>query len=293
MVSADQEHALIERVGVWDLDEASYHADPLRRKGGSASSTMLRKMLAPSCPALARWAQQHPEHKDAYDLGSVTHSLTLGAGCPIVEVDAKDWTAAGAAGRAAKEEARQRGAVALLSKDLAAARAMRDAVHADAEAHAVLTLPGRPEQALLWREDIDDGEPVWCRALLDRWPDPANYPWPIVGDLKTTDKGLDRESLQRTIWQYGYHLQEDFYRRGYHAVHNVWPEFSFVFVTASPPHLVRVAQVDDELRAIARQRNDDALALWRACLATDTWPGYGTDIALIGPPAWARYREES
>jgi len=283
---------LLDEPGRYDLPEADYHRDPLRHLGGSASSTTLRKMLPPSCPALARHAQLHPQHKSAYDLGTVTHALTLGAGRPIVEVQARDWTEAGAAGRTAKREARARGAVAMLSKELAAARAMRDAVHADAEAHAVLTLPGAPEQTLIWREDVEGGDPVWCRAMLDRWPEPTPDLDLIVGDLKKTAKGLDRDSLQRTVWQYGYHLQEDLYRRGYHAVHGVWPEFSFIFVTDEAPHLVRVVQVDAELRAIARRQNDEALALWRTCLAADTWPGYGSDIAVIGPPSWARNRED-
>ena len=279
---------LLDEPGVYDMPEAAYHADPLRHLGGSLSSTIARKLLAPSCPALARYALDHPEYKDAYDLGSVTHRLILGAGCEIVEVAAKDWTAAGKAGRAAKEQARERGAVALLSKDLATAQAMRDAVYADDLASALLTAPGAPERVLLWREGA---EQTWGRAMVDRWPDPSDADVPPMVDVKTTAKGLDDDSLQGTIWSYGYGRQEDWYRRGYRAVHGVEADFWFVFVSDSAPYLVRCVQVDDALREMARRANDEALAVWRDCIATDTWPGYPS-AALIGPPRWARTRED-
>jgi PDDEXK-like domain of unknown function (DUF3799) len=285
-VDDDQEHALVEKPGVWDLPEADYHADPVRRLGGSLSSTTARKLLPPSCPALARWAVDHPVHKDAFDLGSVTHALTLGAGCPIVEVPASSWQTNAA--KAAREEARERGAVALLSKDLAAAMAMRDAVHADPVAHALLTLPGRPEQTLIWQEDG-----TWCRAMCDRWPDP-DAGAPVIVDVKTTPDVSD-EHLQRSIWNFGYHQQEDWYRRGYVAVHGLQADFAFVFVKTEPPHLVRVVQLDEQLLNIGRARNDEALAVWRECTASGDWPAYPPvdDITLIGPPRWARTREDT
>ena len=143
---------LIDAPGVYDLPEAQYHADPLRHLGGSLSSTTAKRLLAPSCPALARYKADHPEHKDAYDLGSATHALTLGTGCPIVEVDASTW--GGKAAKEAREQARAVGAVALLSKELATARAMADAVRADPRAHGLraprpagLRGPARPGAA--------------------------------------------------------------------------------------------------------------------------------------------------
>ena len=291
---------LLDEPGVYDIPEADYHRDPLRHLGGSASASTLRKMLPPSCPALARYAATHPEYKDAFDLGSVTHGLTLGRGCRIIEVPADSWQSGAAKG--AREVARAQGAVALLSKDLAAARAMRDAVHADPVAHAVLTLPGAPERVLVWQE----GD-VWARAMLDRWPDPTPrhcdecgvehtpgqcFGVPLIGDLKTTSKGLDDDSLRKTIYNYGYHQQADWYERGYRTVHGVPADFAFVFVTDTPPHLTRVVQLDDEFRRLGREANDRALALWAACQASGHWPGYGEDIALIGPPRWASYRED-
>lgn len=299
----DVTEGLIDAPGVYNLPEQQYHADPLRHLGGSLSSTVARHLLPPSCPALARWEADHPQHKDAWDLGSVTHRLVLGSGCPIVEVPAATWTAAGGAGKKARAQARGAGAVALLTKDLDAARAMRDAVHADPLAHSLLTLPGRPEQTLAWQEDVD-GDPIWCRAMFDRWPDPRDWATaitdggtadpPAAVDLKKTAKPLSDAALSKTIYDYGYHQQEDFYRRGYRAVHGVWPDFFFIFVSDTDPHLVRVVELDDEFRRLGREANDLALRVWRDCLASGAWPSYPPvgDIALIGPPRWARTRED-
>jgi hypothetical protein len=274
---------LLDEPGRYDIPEDQYHRDPLRHLGGSLSSTTARKLLPPSCPALARWEVDHPQLKSAYDLGSVTHRLVLGSGCPILEVPAKDWTAAGAAGKAAKDKARAEGSVPLLSKDLAKARAMRDAVHADPLARALLTLPGgAPEQTLIWQEDG-----TWCRAMFDRLGDPSV-------DLKTCES-VDDDHLTKAVWNYGYHVQRVFYGRGYRAIYGRPVDFYFIFVQKDPPHLVRVVQLDAELERIGEQKVDEALDVWRDCQKTGTWPGYPPigDITLIGPPRWARTREDT
>jgi hypothetical protein len=273
----------IPEPGRYDLPEEQYHRDPMRWDGGSLSSTIARKLLPPSVPALAKYAMDHPEHKDCYDLGSVTHKLTLGSGCPIVEVPADSWSTKAA--REAREAARADGAVALLAKDLARAHAMAGAVHADPLAHALLTAPGKPEQTLIWWE----GD-IWGRAMLDRWPDPDadnGFGPPTIVDLKTTEKGLDDASIAKTVWEYGYHVPEDWYRRGYHAVHGVWPDFILVFVHTKPPHLVRVITLDDVFRDDARVRNNNAIKVWRDCTTTGQWPGYTNDLTPISPPRWA------
>jgi len=283
---------LLHKPGRYSIPEQAYHADPLRHLGGSLSSTTARKLLSPSCPALARWSADHPEHKDAYDLGSVTHGLTLGRGCEIVEVPAPSWQTKAA--KEAREDARARGAVALLSKDLAAAQAMRDAVHADSLAHVLLTQDGAPEQTLIWREPVPGTDAaVWARAMLDYWPAPGRGWLPIVVDLKTTPDVSD-EHLQRSIWSFGYHQQADWYTRAYRAVHDEAPDFFFVFVQKDPPHLVRVVQLDADLQRLGREANDAALQVWHSCQTSGVWPAYPPvgDITLIGPPRWARTLED-
>jgi len=272
--------------GVYDLPEDEYHADPLRHAGGSLSSTVARKLLPPSVPALAKHAADHPQHTDAQDWGTVVHHLILGSGPRIVEIPSDSW--ATKAAKEARAAAEVDGAIALLTKQLDAARDAADAVHAHATARALLARPGRPERTLAWQE----GD-TWCRAMLDRWPDPDQPGGPIAVDVKTTAKGLDDHSLAKTMWEYGYHCQAEWYSRGYHAVHGIWPAFVFLFVHSKPPHLVRCIDLPDELLVDARARNDEALQVWRECRRTGVWPGFATGITTISAPRWADLREDT
>ncbi len=71
--------------GVYDIPEGAYFADPALSCSGA------KLLLPPSCPALFRYRQDHPEHKDVFDFGSAAHKMVLGAGPPIALVDAPDW----------------------------------------------------------------------------------------------------------------------------------------------------------------------------------------------------------
>jgi hypothetical protein len=277
--------AVITQAGVYDIPDVDYHADPVA--GGSLSSTVARKMLPPSCPALALWAATHPEFKDAYDLGSATHRLILGAGQELIEVDADSWRSPKT--RAQRDEARARGAVALLSHDLRKAEAMAKAVHEHPVASALLAPgTGHPERTVVWA-DPETG--VWCRAMLDWFPTDDGWVEPIAVDVKTTDSAASA-AIAKTVANYGYQQQRDFYGRGLASAGLVDVPFLFVFVEKDPPHLVRVVELDSAAEADGHTRNARALRLWAACRETGIWPGYGDDIELIGLPRWATYTQD-
>jgi hypothetical protein len=258
---------------VVDMPEAQYHALP------GASSSILRLLLPPSVPALARHAMLNPKTSAAFDLGSVTHRLTLGAGPPLVEIKAPTWQSPRV--RALRDQARERGELALLTHELDQARAMADAVLAHPDAAAVLRLlPGAPERILLWRQDE-----VRCRAMLDRWPSPDVAHVPVIGDLKTA-YDVTRRGLARAVWDHRLDLQRHHYRLGYYAVHGVWPEFLFVFVRKEPPHLVRVVDLGPRWDEPAAVDHGIALDLWRRCSEADDWPEYPAGVTTLDPPRW-------
>lgn len=270
----------ITEPGMYLIPEADYHADPV--PGGSLSSTVARRILPPGCPALVRWETDHPVHKDCYDLGSVAHRLVLGVGCDIVEVEYDSWQTKAA--KAERDAARERGAVALLSKDLRAAEAMAAAVMAHPDAGALFA-PGAftPEATLVWHEDDTD---VWCRAMVDAYP--VDGPGrPILADLKTTDSA-DLASVAKSVATYGYHQQADWYLRGAECLGLPDARFVFVFVEKKPPHLVTVVELDDETLDAGARLNVAAIDAWLRCRDTGHWPGHATKITTIGLPKWAR-----
>lgn len=274
--------------GAYLLPEDAYHADPLRGHGRSVNASTLRRIQPPGCPALVAWERDHPVHRDAYDLGTVTHRLTLGSGPEVIELPYKSWQL-----KAAKQErdaARERGAVALLARDYQAAREMASAVRTHPLAGGLLRVPGASEVTLIWREPVPGTDrEVWARCMIDRHPDPTIIN--VTGDLKTSSTDLDADSLIRKSWDYSYHQAVEWYGRGYQSVHGVPLEgFWLLFVRTTPPHLVHVVQLDVDLLAMARAANDRALQVWDDCQQSGHWPGPGDDIepTLLTAPRWAR-----
>ena len=263
-----------------------YHADPV--VDGSISHSLAKKMLPPSCPARARWAADHPEFKDAFDKGTVTHRLILGVGQDIHEVKYDSWRTNAA--KAERDEARARGAVPLLSADLAECEAMAAAVRRHPLAAALLEPDGgQPEQSLFW---LDPATDVWRRARIDMLrPHGAGHSaQPIAVDVKTTTS-VELDDIEKAIWRNGYYQQDAWYVDGLTALGFDEPDFLFVFVEKDPPHLVRVARVPWWYRQAGRARNAAAIRLWAQCVETGDWPGYPLEINEIDAPRWAQLEE--
>lgn len=156
-------HAAAFAPGVYDIPADEYHADRT-----SLSSSGARKLLPPSCPALFRWEQDHPQPpKKTFEIGTAAHQMVLGAGPELVVVDRERWDT-----NAVKAEVaaiRETGAVPLKPSQYAEIKAMAAALRAHPLAAALLDPEyGKPEQSLFWR-DPETG--VNCRARLDWLPD--------------------------------------------------------------------------------------------------------------------------
>lgn len=263
--------------GMYDLPEQTYHSDPV--PGGSLSSTTARALLAPSAPIKAKWARDHPVFKDAYDRGSVVHGMVLGSGPELVSVPHTSWRTNDS--KAIRDAARERGAVALLEKDMRECEDMAQAVFDHPFAgelfdHSI----GVPEQSMFW-QDPDTG--IWCRAMVDWSPlDPSGF----VVDFKTT-RNASKRAIAKSVAEYGYHQQADFYLRGRAALGLPSRPFLFVFVEIDPPYPVTVVQLDDDALAAGHRRNTEALQVWASCSESGHWPGYSEDVETISLPAWA------
>lgn len=263
-----------------DLPEDLYHSDPV--PGGSLSSGGARTLLEPGGPARFAWERANPRttSTDAFDLGHAVHTMALGSGPEIAVVDAPDWRPKVA--KEAKAKAYAEGKTPLLEKDYLRARAMVAALKQHVTAGALLWADGPAEQSLFW---ADKATGMWCRARHDKAIRDRNGRLIIV-DLKTCERGDDR-SAGKSTGSYGYHQQDQWYRRGAVACGlDDDPGFVFVFVEKQPPYLVNVVQLTPDDVEVGRRRNDAALRLYAECTRTGTWPGYGDEIAEISLPAY-------
>lgn len=265
--------------GVYELDANAYHADPV--EGGSLSSSGARTITS-RCPAIFNHRRQHPEFSDEMDLGSLAHWKILGAGPEIVVIDGGNWRKK--ADQEARDDARARGAVAVLAKDMDKADAMAAAVAAHPIAsHMFNPERGKPEQTLIW-QDVESG--VWCRALVD-WLPHATDGRMILADYKT-GRSSQPEKWAKSAVDFGYAQQDDWYSAGAKAV-GLDPDPAFVFVVqeTEAPYLVTVIELDAEAKAIGAHLNRQAITTYAECVAADRWPGYhDNDIKLTPLPGW-------
>jgi hypothetical protein len=267
--------------GVYDIPEADYHRDPV--PGRSLSSSGARKLLPPSCPAKFRWEQLNPPGpKKVFELGSAAHKLALGAGPELVRIDAERWDTKVVKAQVAEE--REAGRIPLKPSEWDHVHGMAAALRRHADARTLLSPDrGTAEQTLIW-QDRETG--VWRRALLDHLPHTTSGRM-VTADYKTTTNA-NKSAITKAIFNYGYHIQLDWYRDGIASLGlDGDPAMCLVFQEKEPPYLVNVVQLDRESLQLGRDLNRRAIDLYAHCAATDTWPGYSNKITLIETPPWA------
>lgn len=258
------------------LDEREYHAHPALSASGA------KKLLPPSCPALFKHDRDHgsPSTK-ALDLGTAAHRLVLGVGAEIVAVDADDWRTKAA--REARDEAHAAGKTPLLTSDVEVVEGMAAAIRQHPVASALFDPEhGKPEQSLFWT-DAETGVP--CRARFDWLPDSGDGRL-IVPDYKTT-ASAEPTAFAKSCATYGYALQAAWYLEGVAAL-ELADSAAFVFVAQekTPPYLVTVAQLDIEARLLGTRLAYRARTTFAECMASDRWPGYVDDVAVLSLPGW-------
>lgn len=263
-----------------------YHADVT-----SISSTGLRKLLAPGCPAQFRYDRDHPQPpKREFDLGNAVHAAVLGEGHDIVEIVGFSDYKKGEP-RALRDEAYAAGKVPLLPKEKLQVDAMAKAIREHPDA-GPLFAPGMgiPERSIYW---TDPATGVRCRVRPD-WlivrPDVT-----VIVDLKTTTDA-NPDACSKAIESYSYHQQGALYIDGVQAA-GLAPEgarFFYAFQSKKPPYLITVRELKDQDQDIGRARTEEALRRYADCVANDDWPdwtGPVDTIPQLGMPPWATIRQ--
>lgn len=273
--------------GVYELTDEEYFGPALARTTLSASGA--KELLKPGGPARFRHRIDHPEVEDEpkreFDVGHAVHYLVLGAGrkpvlFPGTGANPEAWQKND--DKAAVAALRAEGKVPLRPSDWAAAHDMAAAVRAHPIAGKLFT-SGEPERTLIWP---DPATGVLCRSKVDWLRDGG------IVDLKTA-ADADEVSLSKAAHNFGYAVQDPFYRRGFRAVRpGVDPWFVFVSVEKTPPYLVHVWQLSERAQAYGDRLVSQALEIYRDCTASGEWPGYPLgEITDIDLPAWVRTEE--
>ncbi|MEU8839993.1 PD-(D/E)XK nuclease-like domain-containing protein [Streptomyces roseus] len=267
------------------LPAEDYHADR-----DSVSSSGLRKLLAPGCPAQFKYDLDHPQPpKKEFDLGHAAHLLVLGEGPELEVIDFPDWKTKAA--RELKELAYAEGKVPLLAKDHDMVQAMAAAIRQHPIAGGLFT-PGTgiAERSIFF---TDPATGVRCRVRPDWLKQLPGMN--LCVDYKTC-ADANPEAVSRAIRDRAYHQQDALYTDGIDAAMPAddGTRFIFVFQSKTAPYLITVRELDQQSRDIGRARNDRALRIYADCTTTGEWPdwtGPVTEIPTISMPTWDVLRQ--
>lgn len=268
------------------LPAEAYHADRT-----SISSSGLRALLAPGCPAQFKYDRDHPQApKREFDLGHAAHLLVLGEGPEIDVLDFDNYLTKAA--KQARDEAREMGAVPLLRHEWQQVEAMAEAIRQHPVAGPLFTPDGgMAEQSIYW---TDARTGVRCRCRPDWMPHRQENGRLVVVDYKTA-KAVDEAALQRAVYERGYHAQAAFYLDGVKAAGlagDQEPAFVFVFQSKTAPYLVHLVELDFPALTLGAARNERALRRYAECERTGIWPGFNDRITYLPLPPYAEKRDQ-
>lgn len=268
------------------LSAEAYHADKT-----SISSSGLRALLAPGCPAQFKYDRDHPQPpKKEFDLGHAAHLYVLGEGPELEVIDFPDWRKKDA--QIERDEAYLAGKVPLLTKDHDMVVEMAAAIRQHPIAGPLFTPDGGvAEQSIYW---TDQRTGVRCRCRPDWMPHRQENGRLVVVDYKTA-KAVDEAALQRAVYERGYHAQAAFYLDGVKAAGlagDQEPAFVFVFQSKTAPYLVHLVELDFPALTLGAARNERALRTYAECERAGIWPGFNDRITYLPLPPYAEKRDQ-
>jgi len=278
---------IIDKPGLHSIPAEEYHADPapVPSLSSSVGKVLLSETASHAWTCHPRLNPDFvPEEAAKFDRGKACHGLVLGDPQRFKIIDAADWRTKAA--QEARNAARLEGMIPLLTHQMEDARAMHQAFVQQIAAHrdsADIFTDGKPEQMLLWQENVR-GTVIWCRGLLDWLPNNRTKPF---GDYKTLAANVNPDNLNRYAFNAGWDFQDAFYRRGLQALEVAEdPHFKFVVQQAEAPYSVVVVDFPPEVKAYADGKVDEAIDYWAWCMKKNVWPGYPGYTCTLEMPPW-------
>lgn len=251
------------------------------------------------CPMYAWWHspwnpdRPHEPTKES-DLGTIAHAMLLeGTDGGVEIIDPEEYPAAttgsipdgwtNAAIRAARDAARERGKIPILSTKMdevnamvGAARAFLRSLSKSEPAIYEMFLPdgGVSEETLTWEED---------GTLCKMRPDRISNDRKLVVDYKTTAAGLG--GWDRTQFT-NYYVGAAFYRLGIEHISDCRCDYVYLVQSTKAPYLCRLVGVDPRAFEIGASKVHYGLREWAKCAAAEHWPSYGCRVEYPELPAW-------
>lgn len=161
----------------------------------------------------------------------------------------------------------------------------------------VMALLRNTEREVTWRARVGNYL-LQCRT--DRWAEKARHVPGLgfVGNYAVDFKTVPHlEDWTYHINEFGYHLQDEFYRQVIGLVKGAtsgtpeWPRFFFAVTEKEVPWCTEVYQIDFDTQQVARKRVVQDLTELHACYESGVFPGQRNGVMSTGLKSW-NLREE-
>ena len=153
----------------------------------------------------------------------------------------------------------------------------------DSPAKLIYDNKGQTELSYFW----DDLVLVRGKCRPDWISDDGN----IVVDVKTTIDASPK-GLQKSISNWGYHLQLGWYLRGLRKLGLPAKEFIFIAIEKTPPFCVGVYSADQNMINFAMKEIDQLMPEIQTAMMSNEFPDYTPEITSIGLPPWMTDKKE-
>lgn len=247
----------------------SYAESAYRARPELAQSTI--KLFGLATPAHAKHAMDNRQDAtDSMQVGTCLHALvlenrTVYAVEPVADGRTKEGKAIKAA--FASDNADK---LILSAKDAAKVEGMAEGIKRNRGAMLLLDACADRELSLFWggyKARVDGACPL---GILD---------------LKTTQSASPAE-FERSILNYGYHIQAAHYLEGAAACGICADDFFVVAVESAAPYECAVYRIDHGTLEIGRAELHRLREIAKRCMETGEYPGYSHEPEPIGLPAW-------
>ena len=259
---------------IYDMSNEEYHLDPSLSASGA-------KKIAMESLADFKYGEYQPSA--AFDVGSATHTLILEphrsntVWCGPETRRGKAWTDA-------KDDADAAGAILLTESDYALAKNMADAVRANAAAAALLSGDLVCEASVF---AIDANTNVNMRCRPDAWRKDIAALIDVKTTVDSSPAGFAKQAAN-----FGYHIQDQFYRRCMAFDGHEIDRFIFIAVQKKAPFKVGVYELDLLSLEEGHHAVEYALAAYATAQHTGVWGyDYGELQTLQIPPYAFKFSE--